>query len=87
VKQLKSGGWPGRFPSIRGFIISQVALIAAVAALFVLPAVARAGQMSVYSCHAPSGRSVGTAGWTVVAVGAPTQLRAANDCASGPEAA
>jgi hypothetical protein len=81
---LKSVRRPGTFPFIRGFIISQAALTVAIAALYVLPGLAQAGQMSVYSCHAPSGRSVGTAGWTVVANGAPTQLRAANDCGSGP---
>src|SRR4051812_24063938 len=70
----------GRLPRVRAALSILAALIVAAS---VCPD-ASAGTMTVYSCHAPAGRSVGTAGWSVVANGAPTQLRTADDCATGP---
>jgi hypothetical protein len=40
--------------------------------------------MVLYSCHAPSGRAVGTGGWTLITGGMTPRLRTEDACAKGP---
>jgi hypothetical protein len=59
---------------------ARVAFFAAVFVLGLSDA-SRAGIMTVYSCHAPSGRSVGTYGWE------PAHSRSSDTCATGLDGA
>jgi hypothetical protein len=45
---------------------------------------ARAGTMLVYSCHTPSGRTMGTDGWTLSADNAVPRPGVGSTCADGP---
>src|SRR6201999_3101708 len=70
-------------PPVRRFI--GQAMLLAVLIAGTQSASGEAGTMTLYSCHTPSGRTVGTAGWSLVsAFGAPTRLLSSDDCAKGP---
>lgn len=78
---LQIGRRFGSVPPIRGYVVSQAALIGLVLAL-VCAGRAHAGTMYVYSCHTPNGAPAGTSGWTHSA--APTRAYASDDCSTGP---
>jgi hypothetical protein len=64
------------FPNV-GRVLTWSMLVVLLA--FVRPVASNAGLMSVYSCHTPSGRTVGTNGWVSDTEMAGSQ--ALNDCA------
>ena len=68
-------------PRIVARLTIQAAVFAALLLAIGTPA-APAGTMRLYSCQTPSGRTVGTAGWTHSPV--ITRTEAFNDCAAGP---
>jgi hypothetical protein len=77
--RLRRSPGNGTLPTVRGALIALVTLTC----FGVSNSPAFAGTMTLYSCHTPSGRTAGTAGWTVWANNAPTLLRSADDCAKG----
>jgi hypothetical protein len=69
-------------PRIRGILIKWAALSVVLIGVLA-PGNAQAGTMVLYSCHTPSGRIVGTAGWNFWAENAMPLPRSGNTCATG----
>ncbi|MDA0166070.1 carboxypeptidase-like regulatory domain-containing protein [Solirubrobacter ginsenosidimutans] len=70
---------------IKRLCIQVIATLVVAVGLSVQPA--HAGTMVVYSCHTPSGRTVGTDGWTLSADNAVPRAGVRDSCADGPTGA
>jgi len=80
-KHLPNTRPPGRLPRI--MIRPVVAVLVAALLAFVVPPSANAGTMVIYSCHTPSGRTVGTDGWSVRTDVAAVKSTIGNYCGTG----
>ena len=73
-------GLEGQAPAERdGRRRSVLAAAVVIAAVTLLPGVARANQMTVFSCHDPAGNAVGHAGWVIERTGQ-SYMTAADTC-------